>query len=133
MIVSAYSTLIFTSIFSQASSYSFLAYKLSKDFKNYVLNVQSECFDNTLEAFSEVREIIDDINGINSSTFAIAMIHSVVGYSSFFHGVLTSSESTPPVVQLLLLFGFVSSAGGFIFAAEANSQVSKVCSKIIFL
>jgi len=33
MIVSAYSTLIFTSSFSQANSYSFLAYKLSEDFK----------------------------------------------------------------------------------------------------
>jgi len=127
--VSAYSTLIFTSSFSQASFYSFLAYKLSKDLKNHVLNVQSECFDNALEAFSMVREILDDVNGINSSTFAIAMVHSVVGYSSFFHGVLTSSESTPLVVQLLLLFGFVSSAGGFILAAEANSQVSKICSK----
>jgi len=121
----AYSQMLFMSSFSLTNLFSFFAYKLSKDFKNYIDRVHLSFFGNALQAFSDLRDILDDMNSLNSSMFAIHTVLSIVGYSSYFHYYLTSTESSPLIFNILIFSGFLNSLGGFFFAAEANSKVRK--------
>jgi len=110
----------------QICVHSVVSYQLSKEFRNYVRsNLHSHSPRSlwlSLAAYNKVKDILNQINGLDSFGFGLLVLYGIVGFSKNFHDLITNTQT---VVSENILDGIEC----FVFwvvmvhAAEANSNV----------
>jgi len=127
-ILSAYGQAVISSSFIQICTYSFVSYEISKEFKRYL----SANFDSgspptflslSLISYKKIREILDNMNSLNSFTFGSLILYGIVGFSKYLYEMVTTTNgiSESNIMDGLGNFMFWLT---IVFAAEANSNVS---------
>jgi len=125
-ILSSYELSVMNSSFLQICLYSFVSFELSKDFKAYLtVNFDprsSKSLTSVLVSYRKVKQILNQMNELNSSTLGFMSLYGIVGFSRYFYVILTTkqrisdsniNEGVTCLVFWLMMF----------YAAEANANV----------
>jgi len=82
------------SSFMHICIHSLVSYELSKDFRNYVRsNFHShspKSFWRCLAAYNKVKDILNQMNSLDSFGFGLLVLYGIVEFSRYFHALITT-------------------------------------------